>query len=133
MLTDPNLGDDARAALAGLNPDTRTGLSQGLGTIVNKTLEKTIHPWFSKGMHDWADVDVYAAGMRDGMRLVRFESGKIGDASVEVVFRVADEAGERLIRYLPEGKGEHEVQRVELIADGPEQEARCAKRLGGGK
>ena len=74
MLTDPdaNLGDDARTALAGLNPDTRTGLSQGLGTIVNKTLEKMIHPWFSKGMHDWAHVDVYAAEMRDGVLVLHF-------------------------------------------------------------
>ena len=74
VLTDPdaNLGDDARAALAGLNPDTRTGLSQGLGTIINKALEKMIHPWFSKGMHDWADVDVYAAEMRDRVLVLHF-------------------------------------------------------------
>jgi hypothetical protein len=69
--------------------------------------------------------------MRDGMRLVRFESGKIGDSTVEVVFRVADESGERLLRYLPEGKAVHEVQRIELIADGAEQEAGCKARLAG--
>jgi hypothetical protein len=69
--------------------------------------------------------------MRDGMRLVRFESGKIGDSTVEVVFRVADENGERVVRYLPEGKSVHEVQRIQLIADGAEQEARCTARLAG--
>jgi predicted metalloprotease with PDZ domain len=78
------------------------------------------------------DGPAYAAGMRDGMRLIRFESGKVGDASVEVAYRVADAAGERVLRYLPEGKGEHEVQRIELTVDGPEQEARCKARLGGG-
>ena len=74
VLTDPDatLGDGTRAALAGLNADTRTGLSQALGTIVNKTLEKMIHPWFSKGMRDWADVDVYAAEMRDGALVLHF-------------------------------------------------------------
>jgi predicted metalloprotease with PDZ domain len=79
------------------------------------------------------DGPAYAAGMRDGMRLVRFESGKVGDSSVELVYRVADESGERVLRYLPEGRGEHEVQRVELVAGGPEQEAVCTKRLGGGQ
>jgi hypothetical protein len=74
VLTDPdaNLGDDARAALAGLKPDTRSGLSQGLGTIVNKKLAEMIHPWFSKGMRDWADVDVYAAEMREGTLVLHF-------------------------------------------------------------
>lgn len=74
MLTDPdpNLGDDARAALAKLGRDTRTGLSQALGTIVNKKLEEMIHPWFSRGMQDWADVDVYAAEMRDGVLVLHF-------------------------------------------------------------
>ena len=74
VLTDPdaNLGDDARAALAKLSPDTRTGLSHGLGTIVNRHLEKEIHPWFSKGTHDWADVDVYAAEMREGALVLHF-------------------------------------------------------------
>jgi len=47
-------------------------LSQGLGTIVNKKLAEMIHPWFSKGMHDWADVDVYAAEMRDGALVLLF-------------------------------------------------------------
>lgn len=77
------------------------------------------------------DGPAYAAGMRDGMKLVRLESGKIGDSSVELVYRVSDESGEKLIRYLPEGKKEFEVQRVELTADGPEQQAKCRAKLGG--
>jgi len=76
------------------------------------------------------DGPAHAAGLRDGMRLIRRESGKIGDSTVELSYRVADESGERVIAFLPEGKGEHEVQRVALTA-GPDQEARCRTRLGG--
>jgi predicted metalloprotease with PDZ domain len=72
----------------------------------------------------------YAAGMRDGMRLVRREAGKIGDASVELAYRVTDDGAERLISYLPEGKAEFDVQRLELTA-APEAEAACRIRLGG--
>lgn len=78
-----------------------------------------------------ADGPAYAAGMRDGQRLVRRESGKVGDSSVEIAYRVSDEAGEHLIRYLPAGKGEFEVQRVEILASEPEAEARCRTRIGG--
>jgi predicted metalloprotease with PDZ domain len=73
----------------------------------------------------------YAAGLRDGMQLVRREAGKIGDASVELAYRVTEGGVERVISYLPEGKGEFEVQRLELTASGPEQDARCRARLGG--
>ena len=47
MLTDPdaNLGDDARAALAKLDRDTCAGLSQRLGTNVNKKLEEMIETY----------------------------------------------------------------------------------------
>lgn len=78
------------------------------------------------------DGPAYAAGMRDGMRLVRREAGKIGDSTVEMAYRVSDGTAERVIRFLPEGKAEFEVQRLEVIAAGPEQEALCRARLGGG-
>jgi len=77
------------------------------------------------------DGPAYAAGMRDGMRLIRRESGKIGDSTVELAYRVSDESGEKVIRYLPEGKAEFEIQRLELSASDSEQEARCKVRLGG--
>lgn len=72
VLTDPDLGEDVRSALAKLNQDVRTGLSHGLGTIVNKHLEKMIHPWFSPGMHEWANVDICAAELRDGALVLHF-------------------------------------------------------------
>jgi predicted metalloprotease with PDZ domain len=73
----------------------------------------------------------YAAGLRDGMHLVRREAGKIGDASVELAYRVTEGGVERVIRYKPEGKAEFDVQRVELTATGGEAEAACKARLGG--
>jgi predicted metalloprotease with PDZ domain len=77
------------------------------------------------------DGPAYAAGLRDGMKLVRRESGKIGDASVELAYRVSEDGAERVISYMPQGKGEFEVQRIELTASGPEAEAACKARLGG--
>ncbi|MEA3000973.1 MAG: hypothetical protein QOK17_2806 [Sphingomonadales bacterium] len=76
------------------------------------------------------DGPAYAAGMRDGMRLVRRESGKVGDSTVEIAYRIADAGGERVIRYRPEGKDEFVVQRLEPAA-APEDQARCRARLGG--
>jgi predicted metalloprotease with PDZ domain len=79
------------------------------------------------------DGAAWRAGMRDGMKLVRFESGKIGDSTVEVTFRIADENGERLIRYLPESKDEYEVQRVVATVESEEAEQGCVKMLAGGQ
>ncbi|HEX8622051.1 MAG TPA: hypothetical protein VF718_08770 [Allosphingosinicella sp.] len=77
------------------------------------------------------DGPAYAAGMRDGMRLVRREAGKVGDSTVEMAYRVADGGVERVIRFLPQGKAEFDVQRLEITAAGPEAEALCRARLGG--
>jgi predicted metalloprotease with PDZ domain len=73
----------------------------------------------------------YAAGMRDGQRLVRREGGTIGDASVQMSYRVSDGGAEKVITYLPVGRSEHQVQRLVLAAEGPEQAAACKTRLGG--
>jgi predicted metalloprotease with PDZ domain len=72
----------------------------------------------------------YAAGLRDGMRLVRREAGTPGDATVEYVYVVDDGGTERTIRYLPAGRGTITVQRVVL---GPDASSpRCAARMSGG-
>ena len=65
----------------------------------------------------------FAAGLRDGMRLINREGGKIGDSRVEIAYRIADETGERVLRYLPQGEKEYRVQRLEL--DGREAEPGC--------
>lgn len=77
------------------------------------------------------DGPAYAAGMRDGMRLVKREFGKLGDSSVEIGYRVEADGGERVIRYYPEGERDLTVQRMELVAGDAAHRARCL-RLGGG-
>lgn len=71
----------------------------------------------------------HAAGLRDGMRIIRRESGVIGDAGVEIAYRVDDAGTERLIRYLPEGKGRITLQRLILTPEGSSD--RCARLMSG--
>ena len=73
----------------------------------------------------------YAAGMRNGQRLVRREAGTIGDATVPISYRIADGGEEKVITYLPVGKTEHQVQQLVLAAQGEEQAKACKARLGG--
>lgn len=79
------------------------------------------------GLRD--DSPAYAAGLRNGMVPVRREAGTVGDSRVEYALRVRDGAQERVIRFLPRGKGEITVQSVRLIA-GVDAGA-CAKGLSG--
>ena len=79
-----------------------------------------------------ADGPAYAAGLRNGMRLVRREAGKIGDSTVELAYRVNDKGRERVISYLPEGKKEFEVQQAVPAAGDAAAQARCRILLGGG-
>ena len=74
----------------------------------------------------------YAAGMRNGQRLVRREAGTIGDASVTLSYRVAEAGQEKVISYLPVGKTEHQVQRIVLTAQSEDQVQACKARFGGG-
>jgi predicted metalloprotease with PDZ domain len=73
----------------------------------------------------------FAAGMRNGQRLIRREAGTVGDASVPMSYRVSDGAEEKVISFLPVGKTEHQVQRLALSAEGDEQVKACKARLGG--
>jgi predicted metalloprotease with PDZ domain len=73
----------------------------------------------------------YAAGMRNGQRLVRREAGTIGDASATLAYRVAEGGEEKMISYLPAGKTEHQVQRLVLSAEGEDRAQACKARLGG--
>ena len=73
----------------------------------------------------------YAAGMRNGQRLIRREAGTIGDAGVPLTYRVSEGEVEKVVTYLPVGRSEHHVQRILLTAQGEEQLQACRKRLGG--
>jgi predicted metalloprotease with PDZ domain len=78
------------------------------------------------------DGPAYAAGLRDGMRLIRRERGTIGDSAQEIAYRVADAGVERVIAYRPEGKKDFEVQQAVPILAGAAEQARCRILLGGG-
>jgi len=75
------------------------------------------------------DGPAYAAGMRDGMRIIKRESGKPGDSRVELVYRVDDRGTERIIRFKPEGKKRVTLQEFQLAPN--LNRTACAKRLGG--
>lgn len=74
----------------------------------------------------------YAAGMRDGMILVRRVAGQIGDAETEIVYLVRDGDQERTIRYLPRGSGVYRLQTF-VLAEPLQgtQLAECRAVLGG--
>jgi predicted metalloprotease with PDZ domain len=56
----------------------------------------------------------YAAGMRDGMVLVRREAGEIGNADLEIAYVVRDGDSERTFRYMPRGEGSFTLQRLAI-------------------
>lgn len=69
----------------------------------------------------------YAAGLRDGMKRIAREGGQESDSRVPLSYRVADAQGrQRIIRYLPAGKGRQSMQELAL-KPGPG----CLKVLGG--
>lgn len=59
----------------------------------------------------------FAAGLRNGMRIISREAGTPGDATTEYAYRVNDGRRERVIRYLPAGKSTVTFQRVVLGPD----------------
>lgn len=72
----------------------------------------------------------YAAGMRDGMKRLGREGGREGDSRVEIGYRVSDAAGERVIRYRPEGKGRLRLQELALKPGiTPADEAKCVRAI----
>lgn len=75
----------------------------------------------------------YAAGMRNGMTLVRRDAGEIGDSEQEIAYVVRDSETERTLRYMPRGHGSLTRQRLELDKDlTGDRLAACVSVLGGG-
>jgi predicted metalloprotease with PDZ domain len=59
----------------------------------------------------------YAAGLRNGMVLLRRDAGAIGDSQRELAYVVRDGATERTIHYMPQGRGHITLQQL-VLADG---------------
>ncbi len=58
----------------------------------------------------------YAAGLRDGMVLIRRDHGAIGDAEQEIAYIVLDGQTQRTIAYMPAGHGSYTLQRLVIDA-----------------
>ncbi|MEZ5960838.1 MAG: hypothetical protein R3C30_10510 [Hyphomonadaceae bacterium] len=75
----------------------------------------------------------YAAGMRNGMTLIRRDGGEIGNSEIEITYVVRDRETERSIRYLPTGQGSYTQQSLELATDmSGERLAQCRAVIAGG-
>lgn len=74
----------------------------------------------------------YAAGLRDGMRILKREAGAPGDSRVAYVLRVKDGEVERVITFRPEGKARMPL-RTARLAEGLDKAGRerCRKAIGG--
>jgi predicted metalloprotease with PDZ domain len=75
----------------------------------------------------------YAAGLRDGMTILRRDSGEVGNAEVEIVYAVRDGDTERTIRFMPTTDETYTLQ--EFVLESPlegERLAQCRAVLGGG-
>lgn len=73
----------------------------------------------------------YAAGLRDGMRLVKQAGGEAGDSSVELIHRVKDGETERRFHYLPRRRRSFVTQRIALVDTASAVLARLKQRLAG--
>jgi hypothetical protein len=66
------------------------------------------------------------------MRIVEREAGQPGDSRVELVYRVQDDAGEKLIRYRPMGRQTMQLQEIQLTPGmTATQKAACARSMAG--
>jgi predicted metalloprotease with PDZ domain len=74
----------------------------------------------------------YAAGLRDGMQIIKREAGAFNESETELALRVDDSGIERVIRYFPQSKSHVPVQR--LVVDPALDDKSlnlCRKRLAG--
>jgi len=82
------------------------------------------------GLRD--DSPAFAAGLRNGMQIVRREFGEPGNSTVEYGLRVKDGDGERVIRFMPTAPGFETVQKVVLAPGmGAARKAACARSMSG--
>jgi hypothetical protein len=100
-------------------------------------------PVYERGFHTAAMRDgvvqgvdpngpAFAAGLRNGMRIIRRESGRTGDPTAPLAYRVDDHGVQRVISYLPIGRSHATEQRIVLAKTmTPEKVARCTRVLAG--
>lgn len=72
----------------------------------------------------------FAAGLRNGMKILKRESGQPDNPAIEFVYRILDTGTEKVIRYLPAGKRTFVTQRLAPGAGG-DADAALRRRLAG--
>ena len=80
------------------------------------------------------DGPAYAAGMRNGMRIIgRLSPPSENDSRVELLYQVADREARKLIRYRPQGSRMILLQEVTLTPGmDASRSAACARSMSGG-
>jgi predicted metalloprotease with PDZ domain len=78
------------------------------------------------------DGPAHAAGLRDGMRIVRRLRGRTGDSAAELAYLVEADGVEREIAYRPEGHARLRLQRLHLTDEAlADRRAECTRLIGG--
>jgi predicted metalloprotease with PDZ domain len=118
------LPGDIAPACVRVTSDTRHAFTRGFDIAATEAAAGTIRGVDPAG-------PAYAAGIRDGMKLVKREAGTIGDSAQEIAYRVSDAQGERVIRYLPAAKETFEVQQLKPNFGLTHEAELCHATLGG--
>lgn len=135
-----------------LRDDLRTYVEQGAAVLLPEDvlapcgrIETRAAPVFHRGFDIAATrannntitgvdpaLPAHAAGLRNGMVLIRRDGGEIGDAEQEIAYVVRDGQTERTIRYMPRGQGSYTLQQLVLVPDlDGDRLAQCVRVLGG--
>jgi predicted metalloprotease with PDZ domain len=78
------------------------------------------------------NLPAYAAGLRNGMVLIRRDGGEIGNSELEIAYVARDGDTERTFRYMPRGASTFTVQRLELAENlEGDRLAQCLSVIGG--
>lgn len=77
------------------------------------------------------DGPAYAAGLRDGMKILNLDLNAPRDSRTPVTYRVLVDGKERVISYLPQGKRRERVQELKLRTLDAGGRSVCAARLAG--
>ncbi|MGD9982245.1 MAG: hypothetical protein AB7H66_13970 [Hyphomonadaceae bacterium] len=78
------------------------------------------------------ELAAYAAGVRNGMTLIRRDAGEIGDSEQEIAYVMRDGDSERTFRYMPRGRGSYMLQQLALDeALSGDRLQQCVRAIGG--
>ena len=81
------------------------------------------------GLRD--DSPAYAAGLRNGMKIVKREFGTPGDSRVEYGLRILIDGKELVFKFMPVGKGMVTLQTVTLVPMDDAKRSACVKSMSG--